>query len=548
MNERRITQFTRIARFAPFAIWLLLCAVPVLAAEESTEAAADPSSDPTTFEGGRASVAAVRAQTPASGRAKNVILFIGDGMGVSTVTAARIYQGQLRGETGEENRLSFEKFPYTALVKTYNTNQQTPDSAGTMTAIVTGSKTRAGVLSIDRRVARGDFANAAGNELPTLLENAKQRGAATGIVTTTTVTHATPAALYAHCPERAWESDDRLSEASHAAGFPDIARQLIESAAAGGIEVVLGGGRQHFLPKATSDPESADLGNRLDGRDLTAEWRSGSENAVVVTTRDQLLALDPAETGPVLGLFEAGHMHYEEDRLRNPTGDPSLTEMTRSAISILANKPRGYFLTVEAGRIDHAHHAGNARRALRDTIELSDAVQLAREMTDPADTLILVTADHSHVFTIAGYPTRGNDILGKVRTNDKTGAPDADYSLDAAGRPYTTLGYNNGPGSRRTVIEGDQVGIHTTEDDFATRSHYSRRPDLSKVDTAALDFLQEAAIPLGYETHGAEDVAVYADGPGAELFRGVVEQNYLYHAMSEALGWNRRSLVEPTPR
>jgi alkaline phosphatase len=540
MNQRRITLIST---------WLLLlCTAPVLAAGEPAGPAAEPDPDPTTFEGGRASVAAVRAQTPASGRAKNVILFVGDGMGISTVTAARIYQGQLRGETGEENRLAFEKFPHVALVKTYNTNQQTPDSAGTMTAIVTGSKTRAGVLSVDRKVARGDFASVAGNELPTLLENAKERGAATGIVTTTTVTHATPAAVYAHSPERAWESDDRLSEASRAAGFPDIARQLIESAAEGGIDVVLGGGRQHFLPKASADPESADRGKRLDGRDLTAEWRSGRENAVVVTTRDQLLALDPAKTGPVLGLFEPGHMHYEEDRLRNPTGDPSLSEMTRSAISILATKPRGYFLTVEAGRIDHAHHAGNARRALRDTVELSDAVQLARELTDPSDTLILVTADHSHVFTIAGYPTRGNDILGKVRTNDDDGEPAADYSLDAAGRPYTTLGYQNGPGSRSTVIEGDQTGIHTTPDDYADRSRYARRPDLSKVDTSALDFLQEAAIPLGYETHSAEDVAVYADGPGAELFRGIQEQNYIYHAMTEALGWNRRSLVEPTPR
>ena len=178
----------------------------------------------------------------------------------------------------------------------------------------------------------------------------------------------------------------------------------------------------------------------------------------------------------------------------------------------------------------------------------SDAVRLAREATDRADTLIVVTADHSHVFTIAGYPTRGNDILGKVRTNDDAGEPSADFSLDAAGRPYTTLGYHNGPGARSTVIEGDQVGIHTTEDDGAARGRYARRPDLGKIDTAALDFLQEAAIPLGYETHGGEDVAVYADGPGAELFRGVQEQNYLYHAMTEALGWNRRSLVETSPR
>jgi alkaline phosphatase len=527
-----------------FATWMsLLLALPSPAIGEATE----PPTDPTTFDGGRAAVTAARAQIPASGRARNVILFIGDGMGVSTVTAARIYQGQLRGEPGEENLLSFESFPNVALVKTYNTNQQTPDSAGTMTAIVTGSKTRAGVLSIGRTVPRGDFAAIAGNELRTLLEHAEERGVATGFATTTTVTHATPAALYAHSPERGWESDDRLPDAARAAGFPDIARQLVEFPFGDGIDVALGGGRQHFLPSASADPESSNGGTRLDGRDLAAEWRAKREGAVVVTNREQLLALDPERTGPVLGLFEPGQMNYEEDRLLNPTGDPSLSEMTTAAISILGRNPRGFFLMVEGGRIDHAHHAGNARRALRDTIEFSDAVAAARAATDPADTLIVVTADHSHVFTIAGYPTRGNDILGKVRSNDSSGEPAADYSLDSAGRPYTTLGYQNGPGARSTVLTDGPSRIHTTEGGESSKSRFTRRPDLTQVDTAALDFLQEAAIPLGYESHGAEDVAVYGVGPGSELFRGVREQNYIYHVIEAALGWNRRSLVEPTP-
>jgi len=532
----------RTRRVATWILWL--CALPCLATGEPTE----PRSDPTTFDGGRAAVAAVRAQIPAAGRARNAILFLGDGMGVSTVTAARIYQGQLRGEPGEENMLAFETFPNVALVKTYNTNQQTPDSAGTMTAIVTGSKTRAGVVSVDREVSRGDFASVAGNELRTLLEQAEERGLSTGFATTTNVTHATPATLYAHSPERSWESDDRLTEAARAAGFPDMARQLVEFPLGDGIDVALGGGRQHFLPSTSSDPDASSSGTRLDGRDLTAEWRARREGAVVVTSREQLLTLDPEKTGPVLGLFEPGQMNYEEDRLLNTTGDPSLTDMTTTAISMLERNPRGFFLMIEGGRIDHAHHAGNARRALRDTIEFSDAVAAARAATDPADTLIVVTADHSHVFTIAGYPTRGNDILGKVRSNDAAGEPAADYALDSAGRPYTTLGYHNGPGARSTVLQDDPSRIHTTEDEAESSSRFARRPDLTQVDTGALDFLQEAAIPLGYESHGAEDVAVYADGPGSELFRGVREQNYIYHVMEDALGWNRRSLVEPTQR
>ena len=133
-------------------------------------------------------------------RAKNVILFVGDGMGISTVTAARILEGQLRGESGEENQLSFDRFPDVALIKVYNTNQQTPDSSGTMTAIVTGEKTRAGVVSVDASVDRGDFSRANAHRLETIVEIAEDRGLSTGLVTTTSVTHATPRG----CRSRRW--------------------------------------------------------------------------------------------------------------------------------------------------------------------------------------------------------------------------------------------------------------------------------------------------------------------------------------------------------
>ena len=94
--------------------------------------------------------------------AKNIILFVGDGMGVSTVTAARIFEGQRRGLAGEDNELFFESAPYTALSKTYNTNQQTPDSAGTMTAMVTGIKTKAGIIGVDQRICVALFGQASG--------------------------------------------------------------------------------------------------------------------------------------------------------------------------------------------------------------------------------------------------------------------------------------------------------------------------------------------------------------------------------------------------
>ena len=194
------------------------------------------------------------------GKAKNVILFIGDGMGVSTLTAARIFEGQMRGESGEENRLSFEEFPNSALSKTYSANQQTSDSAPTMSAIISGVKTDEGVLSVNQNVQHANYKTVAGNETKTLLEYAEESGKSTGIISTARLTHATPGACYAHTADRDWESDaDILSRSKEAydAKFPDIARQMIEMKYGDGLEVALGGGRLKYLPKDTVDPEYA---------------------------------------------------------------------------------------------------------------------------------------------------------------------------------------------------------------------------------------------------------------------------------------------------
>jgi alkaline phosphatase len=486
------------------------------------------------FESGRAAVERSRQLAPSRERARNLILFLGDGMGVSTVTAARILEGQLRGEPGEENSLSFERLPQLALVKTYNTDQQTADSAGTMTAIVTGSKTRAGVLGIDERAARGDHTAVAGHRLVSLFQLAEERGLATGVVTTTRVTHATPAACFAHAPEREWESDLDLPEAARAAGFPDIARQLVEFPHGDGLDVALGGGRAAFVP-ASAEAGGAP-GRRLDGRDLAAEWQARGPESASVTSRAELLALDPARTRHVLGLFSPSHMLFDADRATTPNDEPSLDEMTRVALDVLERNPRGYVLMVEGGRIDHAHHLGNAYRALTDTIAFARTIGETLARVDLDETLVLVTADHSHVFTLAGYPTRGNPILGKVRGNDEHGEPADGLTLDVLGLPYTTLGYHNGAGYVG-VIEADDY--HDGKLTPSAPPFVRGRPDLTNIDTADPNYIQEAAIPTGAETHAGEDVAVYAGGPGARLVHGVMEQHELFHVAVEALGWNR---------
>jgi alkaline phosphatase len=507
---------------------LLLLALSLTAAEASAEAR-------DWLDAGRRAVARAKKLERPTGPARNAILFVGDGMGVSTVTAARILEGQLRGESGEENLLSFERLPHLALAKTYNTNQQTPDSAGTMTAMVTGAKTRAGVLSVDEAVARGSHREVEGHRLTSLFERAERRGLSTGVVTTTRLTHATPAACYAQSPERNWEDDSELSEAARAAGFPDIARQLVEYPHGDGIDVALGGGSVNFLPAAGGGKR---VGRRRDGRDLVAQWAARHPDGVFVESGAELEAVDPKAARRVLGLFSLSHMQFEADRAGSGSGEPSLTEMTAKAIEILSHNPRGFLLMVEGGRIDHAHHAGNAYRALTDTIEFARAVGRALELTDPRETLLIVTADHSHVFTIAGYPERGNDILGKVRTTDQRGDPGGELARDVLGLPYTTLGYHNGAGFVGPVHREPEDRYHTPGPGGARLPTARGRPDLSDVDTADPDYLQEAAIPTAFETHGGEDVAVYAGGPGAHLVDGVMEQNTLYHVLVEALGWN----------
>jgi alkaline phosphatase len=439
------------------------------------------------------------------GQARNVILFVADGMDISTITAARILDGQNRGMTGEENYLSFEQWGHSALIKTYNENAQVPDSAGTATALHTGVKSHIGAISVYPR----QYLDACGPDAvvpATTLERAMDRGMSAGIISTARLTHATPATAYAHAPNRNWESDAALPADAVAAGCRDIAAQLIDTwdSERGAVDIALGGGLGAFVTEDAG-------GQREDGRDLTAEWaqRGGS----FVANASELRALDVDGDAPVLGLFTRSHLSYEHDR--DDAEEPSLAEMTEFAIDRLSQDEDGYYLLVEGGRVDHAHHGTNAYRALTDALAFVRAVEAAERLTDPDETLIIVTADHGHVFNIAGYPRRGNPILGLVRP------PAPDLSDDPTppspaqdGRPYTTLGYYNGPVQR-----------------------HSDGAVLTDADVLDPDYRQQSAIPMGSETHSGEDIAAFALGPWAHLVDGTMEQHTLNRIITFAYGW-----------
>nr|XP_046248803.1 alkaline phosphatase-like [Scatophagus argus] len=431
-------------------------------------------------------------------QAKNIILFLGDGMGVTTVTAARILKGQLAGKSGEETSLVMDTFPHVALSKTYNVDQQMPDSAGTATAYLCGVKANYGTLGVTAATPRSNCNASFDNEVSSVLDRAKKAGKSVGIVTTTRVQHASPGASYAHSADRSWYSDSDLTPEAVQNGCRDIAHQLVYNTE---INVILGGGRRYMFPKNMQDPEypTTSTGDRNDGRNLVMEWLKNKKKSSYVWNKADFDAINPKNTDFLMGLFEPSDCRYELDR--DPSMDPSLTEMVEKAIKILSKNPKGYFLFVEGGRIDHAHHASKAKKALHEAVEFDRAVGRAAELTSELDTLTVVTADHSHVFAFGGYSSRGNSVFGVSR------------SLADDNKHFTTAVYGNGPGYK--IVNGT-------------------RPDMNETISSDKDYRQQAPVPLESETHGIEDVAIFAKGPMSHLFHGVQEQSYIAHVMAYA--------------
>lgn len=280
----------------------------------------------------------------------NVILFIGDGMGYGHVAAAGLYAN------GASGTLPFEAFPNQAQVVTSSANSSITDSAAAATAMATGYKVNNGAISV---ALPGD-----GRELETVLERAAAAGKGTGLVTTTYVSHATPAAFAAHESSR-----DNYSR---------IAQDYLQRA------------RPNVL---------------FGGSSYISESEAIAAGYTVVKDAAGLQALDTDSATFVSGQFATGNMTYEHDRSQETT-EPRLSVMTAAALDLLDNDPQGFFLMVEGGRIDHAAHANDLARTVQETLEFSRAVQTAVDWTARSmrlDTLILVTADHE---------TGGLGILG----------------------------------------------------------------------------------------------------------------------------------------
>lgn len=285
-------------------------------------------------------------------KAKNIILFIADGMSIATTAATRMYLG------GEEKQLAYEKFPYYGLARTYCVDHQVSSSSCAANALMHSIKNNRRGIGVNANVLSSQCQFNDNDRTYSIAKWAQEAGLGTGLVTNTRVTHATPASAYAHVSERDWENDASISQEcrdnSNNSNL-DIAYQMVYNEEAKPFKVILGGGRRQFINNTQVDDEER-FGSRTDGKNLIDEWlveRRKVGKAEYIWNKQQLEELDIDNTDYLLGLFESDHCMYRLDILDNNlvNQEPQLTDMTRIAIKMLQKEDKGFFLMVEGGRM-----------------------------------------------------------------------------------------------------------------------------------------------------------------------------------------------------
>lgn len=423
-------------------------------------------------------------------RAKNVILCIGDGMGFGALQLARNVL------LGPEGKFVFETFPNAAIVTTYALDNLVTDSAAAATAIATGHKTNNGMISVLPD----------GTVLPTILEAMQKAGKATGLVVTNTIYDATPAAFGAHWGTRG--------------GSEEIAGQLFDA----GIDVLLGGGRDQFLPSGKGD------GKRKDGRDIMAE--AAAKGYAVATTKDELAV---AKGARVLGLFHKSYMNYQKDRAYLGTAEPSLADMTAKALEVLKGTKDGFFLMVEGSRIDHAAHAGDAAGVVAETDDFARAVGLLYEFAKASgDTLVIVTADHDTMGFSVTEPL-DYDLLRAIKVSPEFMALKLEKGADGKFAPE----------SIRKVFE-EFAGVKDLRDDevqlvqsMSSEASYKVGYAVGAVLAARLNMgIVSPQVQLKSPTggHTGNPVPLYAFGPGADKFSGTMDNTQIAGKIAETAG------------
>jgi len=425
-------------------------------------------------------------QTP-TGVLQNVILLIPDGFGPASATFARDY---IRATSGRFE-LAFDSL-HVGSTRTASSNSRITDSAAAGTALATGHKTYNGAVSVD----------STGQPVAHLVEAAEARGMATGLVVTSRITHATPAVFSAHVPDRGDENR--------------IAVQQLSA----GIEVLMGGGLRHFLPRASG-------GQRTDGRNLIDE---AAQQGYHVVQSASALGNAP-EDGALLGLFADGHMAYEIDRAQ--TQQPSLATMTQHALDRLSGNEDGFFLVVEGSRIDHAGHSNDAAAHLHDILAFEEAVTAALDYAQSdGETFVLVLSDHETGGLSVG---RNRDGEGIYQWHPK---PLAEVKASQGAMVQRIMA-----GDNPERVLATSAGIDSLRAEDVQRLHAAKR-DARALHAALSEIVGRRSL-VGWTSlaHTAVDVNTYAYGPGWEAFIGSHENTYVAHALAGLLATDLSTLT-----
>jgi alkaline phosphatase len=432
------------------------------------------------------------AMHASSGKAKNVILFIGDGMGPSQFAAAWLYSNRVLGKNLK-------------MVEVMNAGRTAYLMNDTADAIVTESAAAASQMATGQRMTAGAVSIAADGKTPvlTIMEIAKGKGLATGLVTTSGITDATPAVFAAHVAHRSDEAS--------------VAEQELKM----GVDVLMGGHKQFFLSEISA-------GKRTDGRNLLDEARAAGYT--VVGDAEELKAATGAK---ILGLFNMGNMAHEIDRA--PTMEPSLADMTAKTLSVLSRNPKGLFAMIEGGRIDHAAHRNDAAGTIREVLAFDEAVGVGLEFARKnPDTLVIVTADHE---------TAGMALIGRGRD----GREDISINLAAIGKIRASfeviaevLGKNPTPEKIKQTTQ-EYLRVEITNEEAATVANDTIR----KLDPAnygypylhTLAFVLRPYLRVGWgsQTHTASPLFAFGIGPGSTPLTGLVHNTQIFDVMKGAI-------------
>ncbi|MBO0143098.1 alkaline phosphatase [Agrobacterium sp. Ap1] len=457
--------------------------------------------------------------TPEQAKAKNVIFLIADGLSVAHRTAARIMsKGMTEGKAN--GRLNMDDVPPAAFIGTSATDAVATDSANTMSAYMTGHKTAVNAIGVyaDRTPSSMDDPKVE-NIAEALRRQTKK---SIGIISTAELQDATPAAVVAHTRKRGDKAE--------------INGMLFDVKP----DVLLGGGSAYFLPQATAGSK------RKDDKDYIAMFKDAGYT--LATSKSELATAAGTNTGKILGLFHTGNMDTTLDRefLKKGTvgkfpEQPGLVEMTKVALDNLSKNPEGFFLMVEAANVDKMSHPLDWDRAVVDTIEFDKAIGVAREFAAKnPDTLIVVTGDHTHGVSIIGTvddEKPGTEMREKVGTYAEAGFPNYE-DKDGDGYPDKVdvsrrlfLNANNGPDHYETFrpkLDAPFVpAIQNEKKEYVANEAYKDVPGA---------VLVTGIIPKSADSgvHAVDDIVLQAEGPGAEGFRGYMEQSDVYKALAEA--------------